>query len=118
MHDTAQGIRQRQDEILKAMGSIRRMRRGTLTHQTYPDRAHRKEGQGAVGPYGLWQGTVAGKRFGKRVSGVEAQDIEEGIAQRHAFSALAEEYVALSCSLAALEQGQAPASEEALKKGL
>lgn len=118
MHLSAEEIQVRQNEVLMAMGRIRRMRRGTLTHQTYPERAVRKEGKGAVGPYGLWQGTVAGKRFGRRVSGDTARAIEAGIAQRHAFDALADEYVALSCSLAELEQGEAPTAAEAVKKGL
>jgi len=100
---SAKQIGQRQNEILKAIGEIRTMQRGTLTQQSYPERAGRKGGEGAVGPYGLWQGTVDGKRFGKRVSGEEAERVEQGIAQRHAFEALCEEYVELSCQLAALE---------------
>ena len=112
-----QQIVNRQDEILQTIGRIRLMRRGTLSRQTYPGRAKRNNGQGAVGPYCLWQGTVGGKRFGKRVSGVEAKRVEEEIAQRHTFEALCEEYVELSCRLAALE-GEGASWEQALKKGL
>ena len=117
MSRSAQHIVKRQDEILQALSRIRVMQRGTLSRQTYPQRAKRNNGKGAVGPYCLWQGTVGGKRFGKRVSGLEAQRIQEGIAQRRAFEALCEEYVALSCRLAAIER-EAAAGQETVRKGL
>lgn len=117
MSRTAQEIVERQNEILKAMGEIRTMRRGSMSRQTYAERAERKEGKGAVGPYHLWQGTLNGERFGKRVSGAEAEEIGKGIEQRHAFEALCEEYVALGCQLGALEHRSGP-REEPLKRGL
>ena len=117
MPSTAQKIVQKQNELLEAMREIRTMCRGTLSVQTYPERSQRNDGKGAVGPYCLWQGTVCGKRFGKRVSGAKARRIEEAIAKRHAFEALCEEYVELGCRLEALEL-EAGASEGALKKGL
>ena len=115
MSMSAREIVKRQDEILQAISQIRVMQRGTLSQQTYPQRAERKEGKGAVGPYGLWQGTVGGKRFGQRVTGVEAQRVREGISQRHRFEALCEQYIELSCQLAALV-GEGAAQEEILKK--
>lgn len=108
---------QRQNEILKAMSEIRTMQRGTVSRQHYPERAQRKEGQGAVGPYCLWQGTVNGTRFAKRVSGPQAERVEQGITQRHAFEALCEEYVAISCELAQLE-AQGDQQAQAVKKTL
>jgi hypothetical protein len=109
-------IVQKQNEILQAMARIRVMRRGTLSRQSYPERARRKGGKGAVGPYALWQGTVAGKRFGVRVSGAEVEHIQQGIDQRHAFEHLCEEYIALSCQLASFQQESK--TQEAVKKGL
>jgi len=117
MSNSAQQIVNRQDEILQAMGQIRLMQRGTISKQTYPQRAKRRDGKGAVGPYYLWQGTVRGKRFGKRVSADEARRVQEEIAQRQAFNALCEEYVDLSCQRAVLER-EATAWEGAVKKGL
>ena len=58
-----------------------------MSRQSYPERAKRNNGQGAVSPYCLWQGTVGGRRFAKRASGVEAERVEEEIAQRHLFEA-------------------------------
>jgi len=116
MVTSMQQIVERQEEILESIGQIRLMERGTVSRQTYTERAKRKDGKGAVGPYLLWQGTVKGKRFGKRLSGPEAERVEAGIVQRHAFEALCEEYVELSCRLSAAD-GEG-ASEEALKKGL
>jgi len=112
---SAKEIAQRQESILQEMAQIRTMQRGTVSWQSYPDRAERKEGLGAVGPYGLWQGTLNGIRFGRRISGPEALRVEEGIARRHAFEALCEEYVGLSCELASRED-QGEASREQLKK--
>lgn len=116
MSMSTQQIVERQEEILKSMSRIRLMERGTVSRQRYADRAKRKDGEGAVGPYCLWQGTVHGKRFGKRLSGREAEQVEAGIARRHAFEALCEEYVELSCRLSAADDGGK--SEEAVKKGL
>lgn len=109
-------IVERQEEILNRMSEIRLMERGTVTSQQYAERARRKGGEGAVGPYFLWQGTVNGKRFGKRLSGSEAQRVEAGIARRHAFKELCEEYIELSCQLSAA--GGGGEWEEVLKKGL
>jgi hypothetical protein len=106
-----------QERILEAIGQIRTMEHGTLSQQVYPERAKRNAGSGAVGPYGLWQGTVKGKRFGKRVSGNEAEQLKAGIARRHTFRALCEKYEELCCRLAALERQGADVGE-ALKKGL
>lgn len=112
---SAKEIAEKQENILQKMAQIRLMQRGTVSWQSYPDRAVRNDGHGAVGPYGLWQGTVNGKRFGKRISGPEALRVEEGIVQRHAFEALCEEYVDLGCQLAErLAQGEV--SRERVKK--
>ena len=113
---STQQIAERQEEILKRMSQIRLMERGTVTPQRYAERAKRKGGKGAVGPYYLWQGTVKGKRFGRRISGSDAERVEAGIARRHVFEALCEEYVELSCQLAAA--GNSGVSEESVKKGL
>ncbi len=114
---SAQQIVKRQDEILEALARIRVMERGTLCWQRYPERAKRRGGKGAVGPYGLWQGTVGGKRFGRRIAGAEAERVNEAIAQRHAFESLCEEYTELGCRLAALGR-EGATLEQALKKGL
>jgi hypothetical protein len=112
---SAQEIAEKQESILHKIAQIRVMHRGTVSRQTYPERAKRHEGEGAVGPYCLWQGTVSGKRFGKRLSGPEALQVEKCIAQRHAFEALCEEYIELSCQLAArISQGDA--CQERIKK--
>jgi hypothetical protein len=58
---------------------------------------------------------VNGVRFGRRISGPEALRVEEAISKRHAFEALCEEYVDLSCQLAAREN-EGEASRERVKK--
>lgn len=115
MSQSAHEIARKQERILQELAQIRVMQRGTVSRQTYPERARRNEGEGAVGPYCLWQGTVNGKRFGKRISGKEALRVEEGIAQRHAFEALCAQYVELSCQLAE-HLAQDERSRERVKK--
>ena len=117
MSMSPQQIAKRQDEILECLSRIRLMERGTVSWQTYSERANRKDGEGAVGPYGIWQGTVHGKRFGKRIKGAEAHQVQERITQRHEFETLCKEYVELGCRLSALER-EGVAADEALKKGL
>lgn len=114
MSQSTKQIIERQEEILNRISQIRLMERGTVSPQRYAERAGRKGGAGAVGPYYLWQGTVKGKRFGKRLSGEEAERVAAGIARRHAFEALCEEYVELSCHLSAA--GGGGESEEVIKK--
>lgn len=112
---SAKEIADKQKSILQKMAQIHVMQRGTVSRQTYPERAKRNEGDGAVGPYFVWQGTVNGVRFGRRISGPEALRVEEGIVQRHAFEALCDEYVDLGCQLAErLAQGEV--SQERVKK--
>lgn len=117
MSMTAEQIVARQDRILEEMSRIRAMVRGTLSWQEYGERAKRRGGKGAVGPYALWQGTVSGKRFCRRVTHAKADQVASGIEQRHAFGALCEEYVDLGCRLSELEWA-GTASDDAVKKGL
>ena len=112
---SAKEITEKQELILQKMAQIRVMQRGTVSSQSYPERAKRNEGDGAVGPYFVWQGTVNGVRFGRRISGPEALRVEEAISKRHAFEALCEEYVDLSCQLAA-RGNQGEVSLERVKK--
>jgi len=100
MQHDARNIQKRQDALLKEMGRIRVMRRGTLSKQEYKGRKQRKNGAGATGPYFVWQGSVDGKRFCVRVGAQQAQRMEQEIAQRHKFEALCGEVVALGEALA------------------
>jgi len=117
MSQTVQQILTQQDKLLERIAQIRVMERGTVSRQSYPERARRKQGKGAAGPYCLWQGTVNGKRFGKRVSGPQAEPIEADIARRHEFEELCEQYIDLSCRLSA-RMAEEKACEQAVKKKL
>jgi len=117
MDQEQKDIVQRQEALLKEMGGIRVMRRGTLSGQQYPQRRARRAGHGACGPYFVWQGYVRGQRFGRRVDAQEAIVIRAEIEARQRFEALCAEYVALGECLAEYQR-HVGASEEALKKGL
>jgi len=112
-----QRIEGQQRALLEEMGRIRVMRRGTLSQQRYAQRQTRRGGQGASGPYFLWQGYVQGKRFGRRVGADEAQTMRAEIEARRRFEQLGAQYIALGEQLAE-RQAARGASDEALKKGL
>jgi hypothetical protein len=112
-----QDIVRRQKALLEEMGRIARMRRGTVSKQEYSGRRERKAGQGACGPYYLWQGYVRGRRFGCRVDRQEAEMMQEEIECRKRFERLCEEYIGLGEALADRRRTQ-DVSEQAVKKGL
>lgn len=112
-----QDVAQRQRQLLAEMEQIRLMRRGSLSRQHYPQREKRQGGQGASGPYFLWQGYVKGQRFGVRVSAQEAPEVASEIEARHRFEDLCAEYVALGEALAEEKRRGAKTKHE-LKKGL
>jgi hypothetical protein len=93
-------IERMQDDLLKEMKRHRVVRRGTLTRQEYAGRRERNEGAGATGPYYLWQGSVNGKRFARRVGAEEAERMEREIDERRKFEELSSEFVALGEALA------------------
>jgi hypothetical protein len=76
------------------------MYRGTLSGQHYGGRRARKAGQGATGPYFVWQGSLGGKHFSRRVNARQAELLKQGIEARHEFEALCAQYVALGQALA------------------
>jgi len=108
-------LHQQQDALIEKMGQFRVMYRGTLSEQRYLARRARKGGEGATGPYFVWQGTREAQRFGRRVNAREAQRIREGIEARHRFEALCAQYVALGEALAECLEAKNEAMD-ALKK--
>ena len=86
------------------------MRRGTLSQQQYSERRVRKAGAGVDGPYYVWQGTVGGKHFSRRVKAQEAQNFRQGIEARLRFKELCEKYVMLGETLEELDAQQADTS--------
>jgi hypothetical protein len=118
MDPSTREIEQRQDALLEEMGRIRAMRRGTVSRQDYPGRRARKEGQGASGPYFVWQGYREGKHFSQRVSGREVRRVQQETEARKQFERLCAQYVKLGETLAQCYAARMGASEEAQKKGL
>jgi hypothetical protein len=110
-------IDEQQQGVLEQMGRIRVMRRGTLSQQEYGQRRERKGGKGATGPYFVWQGSVDGGHFSKRVGAGRAQRMREEIAQRKCFEDLCAQYVALGEQRAELTPDAQDETEE-VKKGL
>ena len=117
MNPEQQDIVQRQKALLEEMGRIHMMRRGVVSEQRYAQRRERRDGQGACGPYFVWQGYVDGKRFSTRASAQDAATMKAEIEARRRFERLCAEYIALGEALAEHQRKQS-VSEEGLKKGL
>jgi len=115
MNQTAATIIKQQDALLEAMGETRVMRRGTLSMQEYGERRTRRNGQGAAGPYALWQGYQDGKHFSRRVPVQDVPQFAREIETRKHFESLCARYVSLGEALAQSPDAKT-AVEDALKK--
>jgi hypothetical protein len=115
--NTSAQLEQEQERLIEQMRRIHVMYRGTLSEQEYPARRARRGGDGAAGPYFLWQGSIDGKHFSRRVGAEEAKRIRAGIEARHRFEQLCTQYVELGQALAVQTQG-VQETQDALKKTL
>lgn len=85
--------------ILRQMGSITRMRRGTVNEQYFK---RQKEGCDPVylGPYYLYSRTEKGVSFGKRLTKEEVNRYREETDNRRRFKELSERYIMICEGLA------------------
>lgn len=105
-------------EILKQMGQIRTMRRGTVSEQflKVPHQGQAKPVE--RGPYFLWQYWDKGKPIRKRLrSSAEVAAARKEVAAHKEFEELCARYVGVAEALADLER-QETDSNDALKKRL
>lgn len=107
--------RQRQD-ILRQMGKIRTMRRGSVSEQ-FLKVTHKEEAQPVLrGPYYLWQYWINGKPVRKRLrTRQEVEAARHEVAAYKAFEGLCQAYVRTTEALGALDHQEAD-GQETLKK--
>jgi hypothetical protein len=107
--------RQRQD-ILKQMGRVRTMRRGSVSEQFLKVRRQGETEPAVRGPYYLWQYWVKGKPVRQRLrTPDEVAAARREVAAYKEFTRLCEAYVRTTEALGTLER-ETSDSLEALKK--
>lgn len=113
-----QDLELRRQEILKKMGELRTMRRGTISEQ-FLSVAHKGQAEPVRrGPYYLWQYWDRGIPKRQRLhAGAEVEFARKEVAAYKEFELLCEEYVSVAEALAQ-EERNASVSEQSLKKGL
>ena len=115
---TGSELEQERQRILRKMGRIRTMRRGTVSEQ-FLMVAHKGQDEPVRrGPYYLWQYWEHGKPLRRRLRrGPEVTAARKEVAAFREFERLCEHYVHVAEALAEA-QCDASASEEVVKKGL
>lgn len=111
-------LEQQRQSILRKMGGIRTMRRGTVSEQ-FLKVPHKGQAEPVRrGPYYLWQYWEHGKPMRRRLRrGPEVAAARKEVAAYKEFEQLCEHYVHVAEALAEAER-EPLASEEAVKKGL
>ncbi|MCX5757634.1 MAG: hypothetical protein NTU83_03840 [Candidatus Hydrogenedentes bacterium] len=115
---TQQELEQQRQAILKKMGQIRTMRRGTISEQ-FLKVPHKGQAEPARrGPYYLWQYWERDKPKRQRLcNDAEVEAARREVAAYKEFEQLCGQYVAVGEALREAER-KPLASDETLKKGL
>ena len=115
---TPNELEQERLDVLKRMGEIRTMRRGSVSEQ-FLKVAHKGKAEPvARGPYYLWQYWEEGKPVRRRLKGgPEVAAARREVAAHKRFEHLCDQYVHIAESLAEVERGP-ECSADSLKKGL
>jgi hypothetical protein len=113
-----QDLELRRQAILKKMGELRTMRRGTVSEQ-FLDVPHKGQAKPVRrGPYYLWQYWERGIPKRQRLhAGAEVESVRKEVAAYKEFDLLCKEYVSIAEALAQEERDRS-VSEQSLKKGL
>jgi len=96
-------LQKRREQIIEEIGSIRTMRKGSVTEQFL--KVPRKGQKEPVlrGPYFLYSRKEKGKTVGRRLGKEEADRYREQVKAFHKFQALGKEYAEISERLADME---------------
>ncbi len=111
-------LEQQRQDILRKIGKIRKMRRGSVTEQFFEAPRKGKTEPVRQGPYYLWQYWEHGRPRRQRLRGApEVTSARAEVAAHREFEELCARYVRVAEELARAER-EAIISEETLKKGL
>jgi len=87
--------------LLRQMGAIGSLRRGSLSRQFF---VRRQGGESrSLGPYFVLQGYFRGKKFSERIPASRARLVRQQVRNHRRFQSLAEEFASLTEQLTRLE---------------
>lgn len=111
--NTVSHIEKRRQEILKEMGTIRSLRRGTINEQYFRARPKRTQEVAMRGPYYVLSRNEGGKTRSRRLtSQQELEGARRDVAAHKRFKELCGEYEGLTERLGELEQSLDEESQE------
>lgn len=103
--DTVRQIEQRRDALLREMGAIRSMRRGTINEQFLNVPRKGRAERGRCGPYYVLSRSEGGKTVSRRLTTPQqVAQAREDVAAHERFVAVCQEYERLTEQLGQLEQ--------------
>ena len=100
--------------FLAQLQSIERLRRGTLSRQTYTKKL--AGGDRTQGPYFVLQGFHQGKKFSQRVPAARAAQVQEQVDNFKRFQRLADQCVSVTDELTQLAQGLPDAKKNSSRR--
>jgi len=100
--DETSRIEARRREILKEVGEMRSMRKGSVTEQFLQVPQKGKE-PAIRGPYYTYTKKVKGKTVGRRLKSTEVERFKDDVKAFHRFQALCKEYAELNERLGEME---------------
>lgn len=114
-----QELEARRKQVLKELGAIRSLRKGSLNEQWFPVVRDGKKTKKLRGPYFVWSYKVGQKTVSERLSNEHAIALaHRDAANYRQFRGLCGELEQLIAQLGEAERQQGAASSEAVKKGL
>lgn len=109
---TSFSLAKQRNQVLEQMGSLDRMRRGSLSRQFLKA----TKGKAARGPYYVLQGYLKGKKFSERIPTEKAPQIEEEVENYRRFQQLCEQFVTLTDQMTRLADEQAGSKKNSRAK--
>ena len=116
MRNAVSKLQARREEVVQELLAIRSLEAGALSEQYYTRPGPPGKPQVKQGPYYVLSRWVAGRNRSRRVKGGEVAQVRRDLANHERFTALCYELEELTRQLG-VQQREADASEEALKKG-
>lgn len=103
MTDQLQQLSARREAVLDQLKSIDRLRRGTLSRQTFTKTQAGKTV--SQGPYFLLQGFRHGKKFSQRIPSEAAEAVQQQVENFKQFQVLADECISITDQITQLAEG-------------
>lgn len=102
------------EALLAQLQSIERLRRGSLSRQTYTQKEAGQERR--QGPYFVLQGFHQGKKFSQRVPADQAEQVQQQVNNYKRFQDLADQCVTVTDQITQLAEGQTDSKKNSSRR--